>query len=73
MMLVPVIAAIIVYLYAGQFLSKERTAQALAELSGRHRRGRGGRVRRDGVPRSWAAALGALRPHRQVHPAHGAP
>jgi transposase len=28
----PRIAAIIVYLYAGQFLSKERTAQALTEL-----------------------------------------
>jgi transposase len=30
----PRIAAIVVYLYAGQFLSKERTAQALAELFG---------------------------------------
>jgi transposase len=30
----PRIAAIIVYLYAGQLLSKERTAQALAELFG---------------------------------------
>jgi transposase len=30
----PRIAAIIVYLYIGQFLSKERTAQALAELFG---------------------------------------
>jgi transposase len=30
----PRIAAIVVYLYTGQFLSKERTAQALAELSG---------------------------------------
>jgi transposase len=30
----PRVAAIIVYLYAGQFLSKERTAQALAELFG---------------------------------------
>ena len=30
----PRIAAVTVYLYAGQFLSKERTAQALAELSG---------------------------------------
>jgi transposase len=28
----PRVAAVIVYLYAGQFLSKERTAQALAEL-----------------------------------------
>jgi transposase len=30
----PRVAAIIVYLYAGQFMSKERTAQALAELFG---------------------------------------
>jgi transposase len=30
----PRIAAVIVYLYAGQFLSKQRTAQALAELFG---------------------------------------
>ncbi|MGH3304254.1 MAG: IS66 family transposase, partial [Streptosporangiaceae bacterium] len=30
----PRVAAIIVYLYAGQFLSKKRTAQALAELFG---------------------------------------
>jgi len=30
----PRIAAVIIYLYAGQFLSKERTAQALAELFG---------------------------------------
>jgi len=30
----PRIAAIIVYLYIGQFLSKQRTAQALAELFG---------------------------------------
>src|ERR1019366_2599789 len=30
----PRIAAIIVYLYAGQFLPEKRTAQALAELSG---------------------------------------
>ena len=30
----PRIAAVIVYLYAGQFLSKKRTAQALAELFG---------------------------------------
>jgi len=30
----PRVAAIIVYLYAGQFLSKDRTAQALAELFG---------------------------------------
>ena len=30
----PRIAAVIVYLYIGQFLSKKRTAQALAELFG---------------------------------------
>ena len=30
----PRIAAVIVYLYVGQFLSKKRTAQALAELFG---------------------------------------
>jgi transposase len=30
----PRIAAIVIYLYAGQFLSKKRTAQALAELFG---------------------------------------
>jgi len=30
----PRIAAVIVYLYAGQFLSEQRTAQALAELFG---------------------------------------
>jgi transposase len=30
----PRIAAIIVYLYTGQFLSRQRTARALAELSG---------------------------------------
>jgi hypothetical protein len=30
----PTIAAVIVYLYAGQFLSRQRTAQALAELFG---------------------------------------
>ena len=30
----PRMAAVIVYLYAGQFLSKQRTAQALAELFG---------------------------------------
>ncbi len=30
----PRIAAVIIYLYAGQFLSKQRTAQALAELFG---------------------------------------
>ena len=30
----PRIAAIVIYLYIGQFLSKKRTAQALAELFG---------------------------------------
>lgn len=30
----PRVAAVIIYLYAGQFLSKQRTAQALAELFG---------------------------------------
>jgi hypothetical protein len=30
----PTIAAVIVYLYAGQFLSRQRTAQALAEMFG---------------------------------------
>jgi len=30
----PQIAAVVVYLHAGQFLSKERTALAVAELSG---------------------------------------
>jgi hypothetical protein len=30
----PRIAAVIVYLYIGQFLSKKRTAQAMAELFG---------------------------------------
>ena len=97
----PRIAAVIVYLYIGQFLSKKRTAQALAELfgvplssgtvasvTGRAARAAGrvpgagpradraqrrGRVRRDRVPRRRQAGLGALRPHRQVHPAHGAP
>ena len=37
------------------------------------RRQRRGRVRRDRVPGRGQAALGALRPHRQVHPAHGPP
>jgi transposase len=81
----PRIAAVIVYLYAGQFLSKQRTAQALAELFGvplssgdrrgadrprrraagrvpgararPDRRGRGGRVRRDRIPRAGPAAF----------------
>jgi transposase len=97
----PRIAAIIVYLYLGRFLSKQRTAQALAELfgipfvighrrhghrpccrtarqllgsgAGQHRHGRGGRARRDRVPGRWSPALGALRPHRQVHLVHGRP
>lgn len=30
----PRIAAVVIYLYAGQFLSKKRAAQALAELFG---------------------------------------
>jgi len=30
----PRVAAVIIYLYVGQFLSKKRTAQALAELFG---------------------------------------
>ena len=30
----PRIAAVIIYLYAGQFLSRQRTAQAMAELFG---------------------------------------
>ena len=30
----PQVAAVVIYLYAGQFLSKQRTAQALAELFG---------------------------------------
>jgi transposase len=94
----PRITAIILYLYVGQFLSKKRTAQALAELFGTPVsegtvatmtaraasdldrfldvvRGRiaeapvagfdetGLRVRRH-------PALGALRPHRQIHPDH---
>ena len=96
----PRIAAVIVYLYAGQFLSKERTALALGELFGvplssgtvaaltaraagrldgflehvrADHRQRRGRVRRDRVPGGGQAGLGALRPHRQVHLAHGAP
>ena len=97
----PRIAAVIVYLYAGQFLSKKRTAQALAELFGiplssgtvaaltARAAGRLDgfleQVREDitasdvagfdetGFRVAGQAALGALRPHRQVHPAHGAP
>ena len=97
----PRIAAVIVYLYIGQFLSKKRTAQAMAELFGvplssgtvaaltARAAGRLGGfleqareqiagsassgVRRDRVPGGRAAALGALRLHRQVHPADGPP
>jgi transposase len=97
----PRIAAVIVYLYAGQFLSKQRTALALAELFGipcssgtvaaltaraagrldgvrrarprADHRQRRRRVRRDRVPGGGQTGLGALRSHRQVHPAHGAP
>ena len=56
------------------------TARAAGRLDGfleqvrrGHRRQRRGRVRRDRVPGGGEAGLGALRPHRQVHPAHGAP
>ena len=97
----PRIAAIIVYLYIGQFLSKERTAQALAELFGiplssgtvagitaraagrldgflEHAREQIAASEVAGFDETGfrvdgTAALGALRPHRQVHPAHGAP
>ena len=97
----PRIAAIIVYLYLGQFLSKQRTAQALAELFGiplssgtvagitaraagklggflEHAREQitGSDVAgfdETGFRVDGRAALGALRPHRQVHPAHGPP
>ena len=41
--------------------------------AGEHHRQRRGRVRRNRVPGRRPAALGALRPHRQIHPAHGAP
>ena len=97
----PRIAAIIVYLYVGQFLSKQRTAQALAELFGiplssgtvagitaraagrlggflEHAReqiaaGEVAGFDETGFRVDGQAALGALRPHRQVHPAHGPP
>ena len=96
----PRIAAVIVYLYIGQFLSRKRTAQALAELFGiplspgtvagitaraagkldgflervrEHRCQRRRGVRRDRLPGGGPAALGALRPHRQVRPADGPP
>ena len=96
----PRIAAIIVYLHAGQFLSKQRTAQALAELfaiplssgtvAGITARAAGRldgfleRVR-EGIAAAEVAGFdetgfrvdgrlhGCMRPHRQVHPAHGAP
>ena len=96
----PRTAAVIVYLHAGQFLSKDRTALALAELFGipcssgtvaaLTARAAGrldgflDQVRQDITASEVAgfdetgfrvegAGLGALRPHRQVHPAHGAP
>ena len=95
----PRIAAVIVYLYAGQFLSKNRTGQALAELSGiplssgtvatltaraagrlgwflEHAREQIAASEAAGFDETGfrvAAAPGALCPHRQVHPAHGAP
>jgi hypothetical protein len=97
----PRIAAIIIYLYIGQFLSKKRTAQALAELFGLPlspgmvaaltARAAGkldgflDRVRENitasavagfdetGFPVEGRLHWGALRPDRQVHPAHGAP
>ena len=95
----PRVAAVIIYLYTGQFLSKKRTAHALGELFGiplsdgtvaaLTARAAG---KLDGfLERACAsitasavagfdetgfrvagAALGALRPDRQVHPAHGA-
>ena len=92
----PRIAAVIVYLYIGQFLSKKRTAQALAELFGvplssgtvaaltARAAGRlGGFLEhaREQIAVSDVAGfdetgfrvdgrrLGALRPHRQIHPA----
>ena len=96
----PRVAAVIVYLHAGQFLSKNRTAQALAELFGiplssgtaaaltaRAAGQLGGfleHVRKQiaasgvagfdetGFRAAGLSALGALRSHRQVHPAHGA-
>jgi transposase len=48
----PRIAAVIVYLYAGQFLSKQRTAQALAELFG--------------IPLSSGTVAGDHRPRRRA-------
>ena len=97
----PRIAAIIVYLYAGQFLSKDRTAQALAELFGiplssgtvagitaraagrlggflEHARGQIAASEVAGFDETGFRVQGrlhrgALRPHQQVHPAHGAP
>jgi transposase len=97
----PRIAAVIVYLYAGQFLSKQRTAQALAELFGvplssgtvaaltaraagrlggvlEHVRGQIAAAEVAGFDETGFRAQGWLHwvhcaPHRQVHPAHGAP
>src|SRR3981081_700771 len=94
----PRITAIILYLYVGQFLSKKRTAAALAELFGTPvSEGTVARMTRraaegldefldqvqdriagaevagfdeTGLRGEGRAALGALRPHRQVHPDH---
>ena len=94
----PRITAIVLYLYVGQFLSKKRTAQALAELFGTplsegtvaamaERAADGldgfldtGRDRiadadvagfdETGLRVACKPALGALRPHRQVHADH---
>ena len=94
----PRITAIVLYLYVGQFLSKKRTAQALAELFGtpvseatvagmtaRAADGLDGFLTEvgdriaaaevagfdeTGLRVAGQAALGALRPHRQVHPDH---
>ena len=97
----PRITAIILYLYVGQFLSKKRTAQALAELFGtpvsegtvaamseRAADGLDDVLARitdrlagaevagfdeSGFAGGRQAALGALRPHRQLHPDHLSP
>jgi hypothetical protein len=96
----PRLAAVIIYLYIGQFLSRKRTAQALAELfgiplspgtaAGITARAAGkltgswsgsartslpatSRGRRDRLPVGGPAALGTLRPHRQVGPADSPP
>ena len=94
----PRVTAIVLYLYVGQFLSKKRTAQALAELFGtpmsdatvaamtaRAAAGLDGFLTEvadriaaaevagfdeTGLRVAGQLALGALRPHRQVHPDH---